>query len=596
MKTSETTTRSEFDFTRGLDLLTKLVDDPDAVVAVDTETTGLKVADGSNYVIGISIATQLSSGEYASAYYPVRHLVGENIDPLTRVQLHQVLTSHDLILANVQFDMLGLHHVGLDCRQSTFYDIFTMGNLIDENSPIVISLNSLALVYLGEGQAKVDDPFVEKEKKSGNQNIDAAQMEEYAIVDAELTWRVWDQMIHHPEWIYLSEQTDIWEVKQDSIRVLMAMRLRGITVDINVATELEALGTQKMAEYTELLGINPGSHKDLQELFIDKLKFPVVKKSKKTGSPSFDKDAMEIYDAYLEKADNPLAKNIKAYRGWQKATTACFRPYLALVDADGRLRCTFNTHRTVTGRLSSSDPNLQQIPKETDKEWSGRTKECFVASPGFTLLSADYSQLELRLAASYAGEEKLLQIFEENRDLFSEMAADMAMTRPDTKTFVYSIQYGAGVDKTAMTFRVTKVQAIKMRNRYKAAYPRMAWLNDHCMRQAETNLKVTLWSGRYRHFKYKSEAYKAMNSVIQGGAADIVERIMVKAYRLLESDDCHLLLQVHDALVFEVRQGMEDKYAGQIKSIMEDVNSIIPPHIHATFDAKFNVEVSNWVK
>jgi DNA polymerase-1 len=212
------------------------------------------------------------------------------------------------------------------------------------------------------------------------------------------------------------------------------------------------------------------------------------------------------------------------------------------------------------------------------------------------MLSFDYAQLELRFATAYAGEESLKEIFAEGRDLFTEMAAELGMTRPSTKTFVYSTQYGAGEKKTMSQFGVTQAVAAAMRNRYSAAYPRMAAFNEHCKMKAEQNLKVRIWTGRYRHFQYKSEGYKAMNSVIQGGSADIVERIMVKCYEETESDDCHMLLQVHDALVFEVRIGEEERYATQIKSIMEDINAVVPEHLNGLFDVRFSVEESPWEK
>jgi DNA polymerase-1 len=251
-------------------------------------------------------------------------------------------------------------------------------------------------------------------------------------------------------------------------------------------------------------------------------------------------------------------------------------------------------HGTVTGRLSCSEPNLQQVPKETDKAWNGKVKECFIAREGYTLLNADFSQLELRLGTAYAQEPTLKTVFEEGRDIFTEMAAELGWERHVTKTFVYSVQYGAGVKRIMSAFGVTKQEAQRMLRRYRSTYPAFQGLADRCTATAEARGSIKLWSGRYRHFKYPSEAYKAMNSVIQGGAADIVERVMVRCYRELDepsNGDCMMLLQVHDSITFEVKTELVSEYLPRIKAIMEDVSGSVG---HNEFDVKFAVDVGFW--
>ncbi len=576
----------------GRELLKRLAEDSGAVVAVDTETTGLRVAEGEDRVIGISIASVVD-GEPMSHYFPIRHEKGSNCDPSIIGELAVALDGKGIIFANVQFDIIGLLNEGLDLRQNEFYDIPTMAVLIDENNPITKSLDELGRVYCNA--RKVDDPYIEKEKKTGNHNITPEEMWDYACVDAELTYRVWMKMIQTEEWIRISEETDLWEAKQDTIRVLIEMRRRGVKIDVDLTTELEALGLAQQARLREEMQFNPGSHADNTRIFIEELGLPVLKRSAKTKKPSFDKEVMEQYDLMLEKLDSPIAKLVKEYRGWNKATSACYTPYLALRTADDRIHTTFNTHRTVTGRLSSSEPNLQQVPKETDKPWNGRVKECFVPSPGYVLLSADYSQLELRLGTAYSGEPSLKKVFAEGGDIFTMMAGELGMSRDHTKRFVYSMQYGAGLKKTMTGFSISKQQAQRMIDNYKSTYRAMSAFNNHCMHKAEAQGFVTLWSGRRRRFRYKSESYKAMNSVIQGGAADIVERVMVRVFREVDTPgECEMLLQVHDALVFEVREDLVEKYTKQIRDVMEDVNGALPDHLIGNFDVKFAVEVTPW--
>ena len=572
------------------EMLDELLELPEGTaVAIDTETTGLNVADDSDKVIGVSLAFP-----GCSCYIAVAHESGGNVSQETIDLMERALRGKKLILVNVQFDLIGLLHLGIDLRDEDFYDVPTMAMLIDENQPRTRSLDSLGSHYCKS--KKVNDPYVEKEKKSGNHEITPEQMWDYACVDAELTYRVYAKLIQMPEWLRLQAETDVWPKKQELIRVLMVMRLRGVGVDVALTEELEALGIKMQAALREAMEFNPGSHADNMEMFIHRLKFPVVKRSPLTKKPSFDKDVMEVYDMLLERTDSPLAKQVKEYRGWNKATAACYTPYLKLLGADGRIHASFNTHRTVTGRLSSSEPNLQQVPKETDKPWNGRVKECFIARPGYVLRSYDYAQLELRLAADMAQEMALLAIFEQDRDLFTEMAAELGLSRPDTKKFVHSTNYGAGDKKVSTSLSISMDRAREIRADYKAAYPGLARLNARMERRVNTEGFIELWTGRRRRFQYKSEAYKAMNSLIQGGAADIVERVMIRVFDEIDCDDCMLLLQVHDALVFEIREDRVEEFDKRILEVMEDVQAIVPEHIDGTFDVHFKVEASAWAE
>lgn len=582
----------------GRELLRLLYEHPEEPIALDTETEGLEVWDGRDLVIGVSIAAVVDGQPY-SHYFPLGHPTGDEVSPSTRAQLFHVLRQpeRELIFANAQFDMAGLLWAGCDLKGQYIFDVLTMSMLIDENTPHpdTRSLDALGAHYAGA--EKVHDPEIEAAKKSGWVGITAERIWDYAVVDAEVTYAVWLNLIEHPEWAHLREHTDVWDVKQRLIKILMEMRIRGVRLDPDLCTEMATIGRARMAELREAMGVNPGSQKQLAELLIDTLGLPVLAWTPggKSGvkKPSFNKNVMPLYDDLLSKMDSPLAKQLVEYRGWQKAVTASYEPYLKyLSPIDGRVHGGFNTHRTVTGRLSSSEPNLQQIPKESTKPWNGRVKECFIAKPGYVLLSADYSQLELRLAASYSREPKILEIFEDpSRDLFSEMALDLGFERHTTKTFVYTIQYGGGEKRVKDVFGVTAKKAKDMRANFYATYPRFRAFNELCAHKVETTLKAKLWTGRYRHFRFRNESYKAMNSVIQGGAADVVERVMIRAFDELDSPDCQMLLQVHDALVFEVREDLAEEYAVRIKALMEDVNGCVGEDL---FIARFNVEVTPW--
>jgi len=596
----------------GVALLTALYERPDVPMAADTETTGLRVADPQgDRCIGVSIACVIDDVPY-SHYFATDHSTGVNVSRETVEMLEYVLTQPErlLIFANVQFDIASIETIdGTRLDDTDFIDICTMAHLCNENQPRNKGVESLAQWYLGE-EGKIKDDFVEKEKKSGNKNITPEQMWDYACMDAVSTWRIWFQLLDHPVWKALPE--NIWPDKQELIRTLLEMKRRGVKIDQRVARENVAEGEKRMKELAKELGypaipkkptrMYPNPDPDplpvlgpiaLTEIFIERLGLPVLKKSAKTNKPSFDKTVMEQYDEMLELLDSKEAALVKEYRGWQKAVSAAYRPYLELVGADGRLRCSYKTHGTVTGRLSCSEPNLQQVPKSSDKAWNGKVKECFIAREGYTLINADFSQLELRLGTAYAGEAGLKQVFEEGRDIFTEMSKQLGMERHDTKTLVYSMQYGAGINRIMTAFGVTKPRADQIRNNYFNSYPLFKVLADRCSASAEATGKVKLWTGRYRHFQFASESFKAMNSVIQGGAADIVERVMVRCFRELDNPDCQMLLQVHDSITWEVKSELVEEYIPRIKALMEDVSGTVR---HDDFNVRFAVDVDFWTE
>jgi len=564
---------------------------PGSLIALDTEATGIRVAAGEDTCIGASIAAVIGNNAF-SHYFPFRHEVGDNIGTETFNLFKQVMEEgeHTFIYVNAQFDILSLETVGIYLGPENFYDVPTMAHLIDENKPYAKSLDQLSQHYIDKKIGKVKDLNIEREKKSGWTNTDWRTIWNYAVTDAQLTWRLYEILRKRPEWLALPE--DFWEHKQKLIRVLLAMKRQGVLINTGLAMEYVTRGEQEMARIVEELGINPASSKQMKTLLIDDLGLPVVKASQRTGAPSFDKQAMTKYDEMLEKMDSPVATLIKEYRGWQKAVTAAYRPYLSLRGPDDRLRCSYKTHGTATGRLSCSEPNLQQIPKSSDKPWNGKVKECFIAKPGFTLINADFSQLELRLATAYAGEEELKKVFEEGRDIFTEMSKQLGMSRHDTKTLVYSMQYGAGEQRIMDAFNVDRKQAKEIRANYFATYPNFRRFNERCTAKVEQTGTIKIWSGRERHFESTTEAYKAMNSVIQGGAADIVERIMVRCYDELQSEDCLMLLQVHDSITFEVRETKVHQYIEKIRTVMEDVNAVTG---EVNFDVRFAVDVDKWV-
>lgn len=570
-------------------------------IAVDTETNGEDCRDGRGYGIGISFAFRLLSSD-SYFYLPVRHVdEHNNLDTERLHRLQKFLESYRgwLIFHNAKFDLVSLRTMGIDYR-GKFYCTMVICHLINENYPFDKSLNSCVRVYVDKEESKKNsEVFDLLVKVLGWGKIPSSQMREYAEWDAHITLLLGEKVIpkFHKEVL-----TDYWNHKQDFTRVVIAMEGRGIHINEAMCVEQAQIGTTRMEELTRLLKINAASPNGLKKLLIDQAGLPVVKLTKKGYElkkkgedfdpydyASFDKEAMELYDELLEREDSPVAKQVLEYRGWSKTVSSNYRAYLRLRSPDGKLRPNYKLHGTRTGRLSCSDPNLQQIPRESDKEWNGKLKKAFQPTPGYRLMEFDYSQLELRLATAYGDEQELKAVFADpTRDIFTEMSSRLGMVRQDTKVFVYSTQYGAGLDRLMHVFKISREAAAEMRDNYKQSYPGFTKVEAIAKMRCRTRGKVQLWSGRYRHFMDReNEAHKAFNSAIQGGAADIVEHVMVRLFKEIDNElECRMLLTVHDSVIFEIREDLLEQYVPAIIEIMEDVQP--------DFGVKFRVEAKEF--
>lgn len=549
-------------------------------IAVDTETNGQDVRDGRGYAMGISIAYR-EKDQYHSMYFPFRHRGPGNLPDNVLARVKEVIeTAPAVVFHNAKFDIVSLRTLGIYVRSGTWFCTMIMAHLINENWPYSKSLNDCCRVYVGPEFQKDDSEIKDIVETFGWGFVPAKLMKKYAAIDTELTYRLFLALM--PKFI-AENLKDYWPHKARLIEVVIEMEGRGVGIDVDFCNLMLSNADKAMAEHQGYIGAKP-TNAELKKLLIDKLKLPVVKQSKKTGQPSFDKEAMGIYEQLLEGRDDPVAQHVLAYRGWQKARSAFYGAYLTHLSPDGRLRPSYKHHKdekeggTLTGRLSCADPNLQQIPRVSDKPWNGSVKKAFRASEGYTLYEADYSQLELRLGTAYAKEPELMRVFAEGRDIFTELAAQLGWLRHELKTFVYSTQYGAGKKRISDVFGVSQERALQLIHQYYEMFPGFKRVSQVAASECLTKRKAKLWSGRYRHFRSpKDDNHKAFNSVIQGGAADIVERVMVAVYDRVDqvsNGEVRMLLQVHDSIIFEIKNGLEGKWIPRILEVMEDVNNI----------------------
>jgi len=555
-----------------LEILRRLTETSNSSVAVDTETNGEDCRDGRGYGLGISLAWKDSDGEQA-IYFPFRHFDANYNLQAFKGLLQHVFDTRTLIFHNAKFDLTVLETLGFDTSKIRFLDTMILCHLINENEPYAKSLDSCVKFYkvAEEGKHKTEklNNWI---KLHGWGMTPSYYMCEYAAWDALLTYRLYQQI--RPKLKAENLQT-VWAHKEKFIKVLRGMEIRGVRVDTDFCKEYINRGETAMVDVVDSLqGLIPSRPKDLQKLLIQQLGLPVVY-SQKTGNPTFDKDAMGYYENLLEDVDKPIAKEILRYRGWMKSVSSNYRPYLDLLSDDGRLRCNYKMHGTKTGRLSCEKPNLQQIPRSSDKPWNGHLKRAFIPDLGYSLITFDYAQLEMRIGASVAREARLLQIFDVGRDLFSEMAADLHIERYGAKTLAYAIGYGAGKDKIAEMLKISRAESSQLIRNFYSQYPNLGGAASYAEREVKSRRKIQTLIGRYRHFRFPSEAHKAWNSVMQGSAADVVEGTMVRLDEAgLNNDDCRMLLQVHDEVVFEIRDELVEEVQPQIEKIMMDVPGI----------------------
>jgi len=572
-------------------------------LAVDTETTGLLIRDGRDYTQGVSVSFRSpATRELKSFYFPFRHKYGTNYPDTTLYRLQSLIeTAPTVTMHNAKFDLVALRNLGINVRTGSWICTAIWAHLINENYPYSKSLDDCAKHYLKGTELKekpAELAAITDAKGLGWGYVPSHLMFDYACQDTKVTY-----LLREALWPLFKQEelNEYWPHKARLVEVVIEMESRGIGVNVELVKRLIDSSEQAIQDYQELLGCDPGKPAQLADLLLNRMGLPVVKSSPKTGKPSFDKEAMGVYDQILEQRNSPEAKYIKAYRGWKHARGLFYVPYLELRSPDGKLRPSYKHHKdadeggTVTGRLSCQDPNLQQIPRVSNKEWNGRVKECFEASEGYELWEADYSQLELRLGTAYAKEPDLIQVFEEDRDIFTEMSKTLGWERQQTKGFVYSVQYGAGAKRIATVFGVTEAAAKGLIDRYYLTYPRFRAVSEAAKERVWSTRKIRLWSGRYRHFRNpKEENHKAFNSLIQGGAADIVERIMILLFDTVDqksNGEVRMLLQVHDSVIFEIKKGTQDKWLPIIQSTMASINENV-----MDFGVKFAVDVHRFGK
>ncbi len=587
-----------------LDILSEHMD-PAHPVAWDTETTSLEPRDAA--LVGIGCCW--GAGKTDLAYIPIGHTTGEQLElALVLEALRPILASAEYpkVLQNAKYDRLVLRSQGIPLAGVVFDTMLASYVLNPEASH---NLTDLTLRYLNLTAQSYSD-LVPKGKTIAEVAI--ADVAQYCGADVHTTYRLTPllqaELAAQPELQRLCTEVEI-----PLEAVLADMEYQGVRVDTDylatfsqqLETDLKRIETQAY----ELAGqsFNLGSPKQLSELLFEKLGLD-KRKSRKNKSGGYSTDA-----ATLEKlqGDHPVVDLIVEHRTLAKLKSTYVDALPDLVRRDShRVHTDFNQAVTATGRLSSSNPNLQNIPIRT--AFSRQIRAAFIPAAGWQLVSADYSQIELRILAHLSEEPVLVEAYNNREDvhaLTARLLFEKDEITPEErrlgKIINFGVIYGMGASRFAREANVSRSEAKSFIDRYYERYPQVFRYLQQMQQEAVANGYVHTLMGRRRYFNFTSGQLKALkgtpvkdidldslkrvggydagllraaaNAPIQGSSADIIKVAMIRLQQVLQNYQARLLLQVHDELVFEVPPEEWAELQPQIQDTMETAVALKVP-------------------
>ncbi|MDO4450890.1 MAG: DNA polymerase I [Moraxella sp.] len=566
-----------------LNLITQLKNSPH--FAIDTETTDIHWQKAE--LVGISISLY----NYNGYYIPLGHTGDFNLLIDNQLDRDFVLNKLKPILENPSIGKIGQHikydsHIfkkyGIDLinwQMDTMLASYVINSVATRHN-----MDDLARHYLGVTTTSFEEVAGKGAKQISFDKVELEKASQYACEDADITYRlfsVFDEYLNQDP----NAKNLLTKLEIPTAQILAQMEYDGILIKPEFLSKLSLSFDNQIFELEqkayELAGepFNLASPKQLGEILFGKLGISGGKKTK-TGQYSTS-------EATLAKIDHPLVEVVLEHRSLSKLKSTYTDALIKACDKGGRVHTSYHQALTSTGRLSSSDPNLQNIPIRTD---TGRQiREAFVAPEGRVILAADYSQIELRLMAHFSGDESLINAFNHNLDIHTATASEI-MGKPlsevtpnerrSAKAVNFGLLYGMGVFGLAKQLGVSNDVAKDYIKRYFARYPA---INDY-MENTKTHAKemgyVTTILGRKLYAPdinssnqmIKQGAERAsINAPLQGSAAEIIKLAMIAVDKVLPKDNAKLLLQVHDELVFEVDADKVDEIGELIKTAMQNV-------------------------
>ena len=547
---------------------------------MDTETTGLDVM--SDELVGLSLAI-----EGRACYVPIAHTTGEPQLPreVLLTALKSILEDATVtkVLHNAKFDSHMLRRCGI--ALTGFEDTMLMSYALDSGTGNSLGLKELALRHLGHHQTRYEDVVGKGRKKINFADVAIADATAYAAQDADVTLRLFRFL---KPLLEVEGVSSIYDLDRALVPVLINMERAGVAINRDALRQIGDECAEEMAkleaEAHALAGMafNLGSPTQVAATLFDKLGLPARKRTKK-GAQSVDSEALEELST-----KDPVARAVLAWRTAQKLKTGFADKLPAHINAStGRVHTTFKPTGAKTGRLSSSQPNLQQIPSRG--EWGRRMRGAVVAAPGHVLLAADYSQIELRILAHASKDAGLIEAFRGGHDFHRATASkvfNVAVNEVDqhlrgrAKAVNFGIVYGSTEFGLAREIGIAPEEAQEIIDAYFKAYPGVRDYMDRARAAAARDKTVCTLFGRKVHVpdigsldqKLRGKARNlAINAPIQDSAADLIRRAMVRVQPALAEAGlaASLQLTVHDELVFEASEADAERAGAIVKHVME---------------------------
>ena len=563
------------------------------VVAVDTETTSLDEMQAD--LVGVSLCPEVGM----AAYIPLGHvegtadLFGGGARSEGQIPMEEALAALKPVLEDPAILKIG-HNAKYDWKILARYGIRMAP--VDDTMLLSYALNAalhnhgmdeLAQTYIGHRCQPIKELIGAGKNQITFAQVPIDRATRYAAEDAEVTWRLWQ---HFKPQLPAAQVTTVYEtLERPMIEVLAGMEMAGVQIDSDHLRAMSGAFAQKMAQLEDeahaLAGckFNLGSTKQLGDILFNQMGLAGTKAGK-SGALSTSADVLEDFAA----EGHELPARILDWRGISKLKSTYTDALPTYVNPEtGRVHTSYSIAGAATGRLASTDPNLQNIPVRTEE--GRRIREAFIAPEGRKLVSLDYSQIELRILAHMADIPALKQAFSEGIDIHAMTASQMfgvpvegmdPMIRRRAKAINFGVIYGISSFGLSRNLRIPRAEAQEFIDTYFKRFPEIRAYMDRTTREAKTQGFVRTLFGRRIHTPGISSSgpaaggarRAAINAPIQGTAADIIRRAMIRMPKAIEGLPAKMLLQVHDELVFEAEDSAVESLISIAREIMENAH------------------------
>ena len=570
------------------------------ILSLDTETTSTHAIDAE--LVGLSFATEENKAFYVT-------IPAERKQALKFVEIFKPLYENENILKigqNIKYDMEVLANYGVELKGKLF-DTMIAHYLIQPE--LHHNMDYLAETLLNYKTVHIEELIGPKGKNQKSmREVDPKQVCEYAAEDADVTLKLYHVL--EPQLKDNNLEKLFWDIEMPLVPVLADMEMSGVLLDTKALKETSDIFNKRMNEYEEKIyeqageKFNISSPKQVGEILFGKMK--IMEKPKKTRTGQYV-TSEEVLQTLKSKA--PIVEDILNYRGMKKLLSTYVDSLPTLINPrTGHIHTSFNQALTATGRLSSSDPNLQNIPVRTDD--GKEIRKCFIPEPGCKFFSADYSQIELRIMAHLSGDENMIEAFRSGFDIHKATAAKIwkeqmedvtDSQRKKAKQANFGIIYGITTYGLAQRMEIPNGEAKEIIDGYFATFPKVKEYMEKAKETARQKGYAETIFGRRRYLPDINSANgtvrgfaerNAINAPIQGSEADVIKVAMVKIWNRFKKENIRskMILQVHDELNFSVYPEEAEKVE---KIVMEEMENAYKLQVPLVADAGWG---NNWLE